>query len=177
MSRFQLIPFPGEATDGLAIHGEVAITQEGLAINYVVEGALDGLVIPGPAARPERRDNLWQATCLEFFLAREGQPGYLEGNLSPSGHWNLYAFCGYRAGMRREEKVRSLTVHCHRHDRQLRLSTTVPLPEGGEAGTLRLGIAAILMGQDGLVSHWALAHPAPKPDFHTSAAFLLGLAQ
>jgi hypothetical protein len=39
--------------------------------------------------------------------------------------------------------------------------------------TLRLGLAAVIERRDGGVSHWAIAHPSERPDFHHRAGFVL----
>lgn len=176
MTTFRLIPFPGEAVEDLAIHGEASLGPDGLAVTFRMEGPLEKLVIPPLASTPARLDNLWQTTCLELFISKEGSPDYLEANLSPAGHWNLYAFSGYRDGMRREETILSVAIRCLRTPSQLHLFSLLPLPGlANDTGRLLLGVSAILLHQDGRTSHWALAHPGPKPDFHTQKGFLLRL--
>src|SRR5258706_375631 len=68
-----------------------------LAVAYVIEGELARLRIPAP--RPPRvGERLWQHTCCEVFVAREGRAGYHEFNFAPSGEWAAYAFRHYREG-------------------------------------------------------------------------------
>jgi hypothetical protein len=51
------------------------------------------------------------------------------------------------------------------------------IPVGGlPSGTCAMGLAAVLEEQGGVVSYWALAHPAGKPDFHAAACFAAELA-
>jgi hypothetical protein len=46
------------------------------------------------------------------------------------------------------------------------------LPSGP---ALEVGVSAVLRHVDGAMTHWALAHPGPQPDFHRRDGFLLGL--
>ena len=97
---FRLIPFAGDCetsdpdglsiTDSLTITGHLSFTEGTLEVAYQLWGDLAQLSLPSPASTPERRDLLWQTTCLELFLARRGANGYWEFNLSPAGHWNVY---------------------------------------------------------------------------------------
>jgi len=53
------------------------------------------------------------------------------------------------------------------------LVAVVPLEPG--AAALRLGASAVLETRDGVLSYWALAHPAARPDFHAAGGFTLRL--
>jgi hypothetical protein len=61
-------------------------------------------------------------------------------------------------------------------DDRLALEAVIPrevllgLPGGA---MLRLGLAAVIERSDGGLSHWALAHPGERPDFHDPAGFVL----
>ena len=44
----------------------------------------------------DRRDFLWQSTCLECFIFDRDSENYVEYNFSPNGAWALYAFDSYR---------------------------------------------------------------------------------
>src|SRR5262245_35897185 len=68
---------------------------ESLQVAFALEGEIDRLRIPAP--RPPRvAERLWQHTCCEVFIARDG--GYREFNFSPSGEWAAYQFARYREG-------------------------------------------------------------------------------
>jgi hypothetical protein len=68
-----------------------------LTVSYAIEGDLGRIRIPSPRP-PQRAQRLWQHTCCEIFVAREGSPAYHEFNFSPSGEWAAYAFRRYREG-------------------------------------------------------------------------------
>jgi ABC-type uncharacterized transport system permease subunit len=42
-------------------------------------------------------------------------------------------------------------------------------------GRLALALSVVVEHEDGVLSYWALAHPAAKPDFHHRDAFVLEL--
>jgi hypothetical protein len=138
-----------------------------LRLAYELSGPLELLRIPPPQPRPQRRDGLWQHTCLEAFLAVPDQEGYWELNLAPAGHWNLYRLDGYRRNLRPEPALRALPVEVVRTPGSLELRATLPVPAPlAEAGELEVGLSAVLEHADGDLSYWALAHPAGEPDFH-----------
>ena len=66
-----------------------------LAVRFVLEGDLDQIAVPQPAA-PDRADELWKHTCFEAFVRAPGAMAYREFNLAPSGRWQAYDFTGYR---------------------------------------------------------------------------------
>ena len=97
---------------------------ERLRVAYTLEGEIDRLRVPPP--RPPRvAERLWQHTCCEIFIAREGAPGYREFNLSPSGEWAAYAFERYREGARLLDVSPEIAV---RHGAgRLELAASIPL--------------------------------------------------
>ena len=144
---FRLIPFAGDCeasdpgglsltdnlTDSLTITGHISFTEGTLEVAYQLQGDLAQLSLPSPASPPERRDLLWQTTCLELFLARRGTIGYWEFNLSPSGHWNVYRLEGYREGLTPELAYQQLPFQVEQHGQafstpQLTLTLRCPLP-------------------------------------------------
>jgi hypothetical protein len=125
---------------------------------------------------PSRRDRLWEETCLELFLAEEGAPGYLEFNLSPSGHWNAWRFDGYREGMREEPSIAALPFRVEREAGSVAVALSLdPGRLFPPARALLAGLSAVVRTLRGDVSRWALAHPAPRPDFHRRESFLARL--
>ena len=106
-------------------------------------------------------------------MADDG-PGYREFNFSPSGEWAAYAFRGYRDGDELDIELAPEIVLRQTGDR-LELDAEICkdlLPPGRR---LRLGLSAVVEDADGVLSYWALRHPARKPDFHYTDAFALQL--
>jgi hypothetical protein len=157
------------------------------AIDVVVDGTADGITtlafalagdlsaVRIPETRPSRRvDGLWRHTCFEAFVMAGEGPGYREFNFSPSGEWAVYAFRGYRDGG--EPAGESAPgIAARRTGDRLALEAAIPpecLPPGG---ALRLGLSAVVEEADGVLSYWALRHPAGPPDFHPADASALPL--
>ena len=175
---YQLSPFPREpAPEGLGIRGSAGRDGERLTLRYALSGPLQQLRIPEPGATPSRLDGLWQTTCLECFLARPGDPGYWELNLSPSGDWNLYRLDGYRQGLRPEPacpEAPRLQRRDHSGVLEFKVSVVLP-PPLAVAPALELAVTAVVATRDAAISYWALRHPCPQPDFHHRDGFVLQL--
>ncbi len=174
---FVLTPFEADPRlTTLSLSGGIARCGDRLAIRYRLQGPLHTVAIPAPAASPMRLDDLWQSTCFECFVAAAGAAPYWEFNLSPAGHWNLYRLAGYRDGLEPEPTLAVLPFRVQRHADELALELACGLPQGlAIAPALELAVTAVIQLQDGSLSHWALAHPGPGPDFHRRDGFRLRL--
>lgn len=140
-------------------------------LTYTVEDA-GRLVVPRMADR-ERADNLWQDTCFELFVRRQGGPEYFEFNFSPSRRWAAYAFKGYRDGMTPYPiDVAPLIEGSSHGDRYVLRVQLSSLPRGMTVA----GISAVLSEEGQITSYWALNHPGPRPDFHHPAGFVAPFA-
>lgn len=175
--RFSLKPFETEdAPPDLTIEGAVGRNDNFFSISYTLQGSLSKLMIPEPEEASARRDGLWEETCLEFFLATEGDERYWEFNLSPSGHWNVYRFTSYRKGMTEEPAFTSLPFGVRRESNKLTLTLELTLDEiiPGDK-PVEVAVSAVIKTKDGRISYWALTHPDPQPDFHRRGSFVIGL--
>jgi hypothetical protein len=175
--EFELLPFPGlPAPLGVRLKGEVQREGARLQVDWHLHDPGRRVSLPAPAPRPERRDELWEATCFEFFLACEGRPGYWEFNLAPTGHWNVYRFDGYRSGMTAEVALPALRFTVLYREDGCDVSLAVDLAGLGIADEdWKLGVATVLAEPGGATSYWAVAHPREEADFHAPEAFVLGL--
>jgi hypothetical protein len=179
---FALVPFgtppDGEPTDSeLRLGGAIGRVRGRLWVHYALRDPLRRLTIPALSTTPRRRDGLWQATCLELFLALPGQSGYREFNLSPSGDWNVYQLDGYRQGLRPDPAWTALPLTRREPTPaalDLQLTTTLP-PELAAAPELEAAVTAVLQLQDGSCGYWALRHPGEEADFHRRDGFALRL--
>ena len=144
-------------------------TADWLRVRWRVEGS-GKLVVP-PFAGRGRADELWRTTCFELFLRPAGGSAYSEFNLSPSERWAAYDFASYREGM--AERPASREPDC-----VMRMGSTfaifdAAIPAGlVPAGRCEANFAAVVEEEGGIVSYWALAHPAGQPDFHDPACFV-----
>lgn len=164
--RVTLTPHPTTPGPDVTLAVQMARRGDRLWLRYVVDGDVEGVEWPAPAAG--RADDLWKHTCFEVFVRTAD--GYREFNLSPSGQWAAYRFDGYRAGMAQaaetaEPPLLDAGADC------LGLETVIDLPSDANA----LGLSAVIEAADGRISYWASAHPSDKPDFHHPDSFVLDL--
>ena len=148
-----------------------------LALAYVLKGDLLRLRIP-PLQPPLRADHLWQHTCFEAFVAPEGGVEYWEFNFAPSGQWAAYQFQRYRDGISLEDDVPAPKITVRNLTDGLDLHAIVyfdRLRTFRSGVHLKLALSAVIEDQNGMLSYWALWHPAGKPDFHHRDSFVLGL--
>ena len=182
-TSFKLIPHAAGMqgfTATYSLHGQISALKTTLQITYKLEGEVAQLRIPNCSSQPLRQDLLWQATCLEFFLAAAGNSDYWEYNLSPAGHWNVYHLDSYRKGLAEEPAYKQLPFNVIRDEKQLSLSLTCALPPAlatpTAAAGLEVGVSTVLQSSSGELSYWAEAHPGSEPDFHHREGFCLKLA-
>jgi hypothetical protein len=173
--RFRLIPFPADTLPKIEITGHIERIENRLSIRYQVHGDAENILFP-EASNPARKDNLWQATCFEFFLAMPGLPEYWEFNMSPSGEWNVYHMDAYRGvGFREEPSFSHLPFEFHKEDAclldiSIDLTSIIRLEQ-----TLQIGISAVIRTKNGSETYWALRHPGEHADFHLRDGFLIGV--
>jgi hypothetical protein len=175
--NFTLHPFTIDSfPTGFQISGTVTRSRGSLLISYELRGNLTKILLPERVQSPERKNNLWQATCFEFFVASTDSSCYWEINLSPSGDWNVYAFDDCRAGMRQETAFTSLPFKIERQSASILLELAFPLdtiirPEQ----SVELAVSAVLQGSSSQFGYWALTHCGLTPDFHRRESLLLKL--
>ncbi|OLP19857.1 hypothetical protein BST81_03215 [Leptolyngbya sp. 'hensonii'] len=171
---FSLQPFPNSTLSGLTLSGSLARSADRLYLQYDLQGALAEMEITPPAAQPERRHQLWETTCFEFFLGLPRSPRYWEFNLSPAGHWNVYYFDSYRQGMQEETGVTWLSFQVQSAPNSLALALnfdlTAIVPPGKK---LEVAVTSVIQLRTGQISYWALTHSGPEADFHRRDSFTL----
>lgn len=173
MTAFSLHPFPGQDSGAVTIQGAIARKAEAMQVSFLLHGNLRNLVLPS-TTEGTRKDNLWQATCLELFWGEAGGKNYWELNLAPNGAWNVYAFTDYRTGMHREERMTEPLIKINRTAETFSLTAALRIGNlQPNHPPLRVGISAVLKHQDSRLSYWALTHPEESPNFHAPQAFLL----
>lgn len=162
------------------LEARVAFGTDGkLLLTYRLCGDIARLRIPDPQDA-ERTDCLWQHSCFEAFVGRQGDPAYREFNFSPSGQWAAYAFSDERQRDAASDPQDAPQIAVRRFADRIELEAIIDaaaLPPG--AGVLQIGLTAVVEAADavdGSHSYWALTHPAERPDFHRRAAFALELA-
>jgi len=145
-----------------------------LALDYELLAPADQLLWPAAAASPERRDQLWQSTCLELFIAQPNEPSYWEINLAPNGDWNVYRLDGYRQGLQAEPAIQRISLSSDSAADRHQLQATIELPPAlRQVAPLEANLCAVLQHANGSNSYWALCHPSSEADFHARAGFVL----
>lgn len=172
---FSLMPFSSPQLP-IMIKGSIGRLSNRFSICYSLTGALSELVIPPPADIPERKNNIWQETCFEFFLGLMDNDRYWEFNFSPSGHWNVYRFKAYREDKQEETAFTSLPFNVSSSADAFLLHLEIDLNKIIPAGEpLKAGIGAVLKHRGGNMTHWALAHIGQQADFHNRESFIIAL--
>jgi len=176
-SSFSLIPFPDSRTPAITIAGKIVRKHNFLVIQFEVMGETESILFPESAPNPTRKDELWKATCFEFFIARPEQPEYWEFNMSPSGDWNAYCMDAYRRiGFREEPSILELSFSFHKDTGCASVEGSVDLSRLFSAETaIQAGIASIIQMIDQHETYWALVHPNPQADFHLRESFKIEL--
>ena len=174
--RQLLKPHP-DSHSGPATRIDVDITQrvDSVQLSYIVAGRMDEIRIPSVTAAA-RVAELWQHTCFEAFFRASSDDEYYEFNFSPSTQWAAYRFSSYRGGMQVATEIGAPPIEVRSGPGSFVLKTVV---EFGSLWRLsrkvswRLGLSALIEDTSGHKSHWALAHPPGRPDFHHAACFAL----
>jgi len=175
--NFYLYPFSRADTPaGVKISGRITRHGNLMTLIYILSGPLHLIKIPAPALNPIRKDRIWEATCFELFFGMKTSERYWEFNFSPSGNWNVYRFNGYRRDMAKESAFANLPFSVKQIQDTLCLTMEIRLDQlFDSAAPLQAGICAVINTLDGDFFYFALTHPAPKPDFHHPAGFILEL--
>lgn len=175
--NFSLQPFPLDGSfPSVKIVGIVARNSNIFNLSYQLIGDLSKISIPTTIVKPLRKNELWQETCFEFFLANKNSPCYWEFNLSPSGDWNIYKFTNYRQGMQEETAFSSLPFYVEKRSNVLFLDLELNLnPIISIDRTVEISITAVIKTKENGISYWALTHGGTQADFHRRDDFTLKL--
>ena len=170
----QLQPFPSNnSLPNIKINTTVSRQNTKLKLKYLLQGNLQQLVLPAINNKVERKDNLWQTTCFEFFLAVFHSRHYWEFNLAPTGDWNVYYFTNYRRGMKPSKSFDSLPFIIKTNDSTYQLEIEINLQSIIAGNTfLELAVATVIEDTNHNLSYWAITHPGIQADFHRRDSFI-----
>lgn len=150
-----------------------------LLLSYILTGNVRDVRMP-PVTAPMRSDELWRHTCFEAFVRASVGSVYYEFNFAPSMQWAAYRFSSYRREMSVAMEVSAPIFKVQSRPDHYTLQATLKLDRllgvPRHAGW-RLGLSAVIEDADGGMSHWALAHPPGKPDFHHADCFVHELSR
>lgn len=154
----------------VGVAGSASLDPSGvLRLHWHLSGALQALRIPA-SADSLRQDDLWRHTCVEAFVRAPSSTGYFEFNVSPSTAWNVYAFDGYRTGMRALDLARPPVIEITRSADSLEVRAEFAV---GLIGPCDASLAAVVETDSGELSYWAVTHASERPDFHHADGFSL----
>ena len=171
----KLKPFPTEKPlPKIEIITTISRDNKQLKINYLIQGDLEQIILPPANNRPLRKDNLWQTTCFEFFLAIFNSPQYWEFNLAPTGNWNSYRFTKYRRGMAIEKVFDTLPCKIKTNNSTYEIATEIDLRQiiAGNT-TLEIAVTTVIEDINHNLSYWAITHPGTEADFHRRDGFII----
>lgn len=135
-----------------------------------LDGDSEKVTIPRllPVQERSQMHDLWRETCFEFFVSGNSQnsDSYIEFNLSPAGHWDLYFFDAYRQGMRRLPAA-ILTLNQTENLWELEIVLQDPLPWVPQY----FNTTCVIKTNSGETSYWAPFHPSAKADFHDKSVW------
>lgn len=114
---------------------------------------------------PERKQGLWEKTCLEFFSLIPEEKSYEEWNFSPSGDWNCFEFTDYRTPKTLKEKVTPAPeIISLKNEFKVKIPTFPPT---------KINLCAVVREKTGKTHYFSLFHDEKSgPDFHNSRLFL-----
>jgi hypothetical protein len=160
----------------LSINGSVEYQQGLLEVHYALQGDLTQVLFPAAVDIPGRKFALWEATCLEFFIACVGRADYWEFNLAPNGNWQVFHLNDYREGLKDEAAINYLPFVVEKNDQGLQLDLSIDLTCLFSPDTkLEMSITAVIQSSTGEYSYWAIQHGENDADFHRRADFMIKL--
>ena len=170
MEFFSLVPHPSTPSPpALDIYAVALMHGSGkVSFRYRVRGEVSRIRLP-EATKNVRTDGLWRHTCFEVFVGPKDGSSYVELNFAPSSGWAAYTFDNYRFGMKPLATLKPPTIDFGSEADLLAIDVSMQM----RLLTLdsKLGFSAVIEDVDGQVSHWSLAHPAAKADFHDASAW------
>ncbi len=160
----------------IAIDGFVEYQQGLLELHYSLRGDLTQVLFPAAVNSPERKFALWEATCLEFFVAIVGHTDYWEFNLAPNGNWQVFHLNDYREGLKDEAAINYLPFVVKQDTQELQLDLSIDLTCLFPPDTkLEMAITAVIQAATSEYSYWAVKHGGEEADFHRRADFAIKL--
>lgn len=170
---FTLVPF-GPDRPSCTISGAIDYTEPGLLdIRYQFSGELTQITWPATTNKTQRKDSLWQQTCMELFIAEQHSERYFEFNFSPNGDWQCYEFLFYRSLSSQPKNIRPPKIDKLDDREGVTYSVSLDIPSLSLTAPLQLGISAVLLQACGHLAYFSLLPQTDAPDFHLRDGFTL----
>jgi len=174
--EFTLHPFNQSNTPSppLSVKGAISLQDNKINVLFRMLGEINNIFFPKLTQRPSRKDELWNTTCCELFVAKSGQPGYWEYNLSPSHDWAIFKFSNYRTAKTDDLSITEIDINTKiDKNSEFELNTILKLPGALIGQNLEIGVSSVIQNTLGEISYYALSHPVEKPDFHDRNCFTI----
>jgi hypothetical protein len=172
---FTLVPFEPEQAI-CTISGTIEYTEPGLLVlQYQFFGELKQVVWPAATNKPQRKDELWQQTCMELFIAEPDGERYFEFNFSPSSDWQGYEFLSYRSLASQPKNIKPPKIDKLDDRTGVSYSVSLDITPLSLTTPLQLGISAVLLQACGDLAYFSLYPQTDAPDFHFRDGFKLTL--
>ena len=175
---FELQSFDTQTTEvlGIAISGHASLIHNVIQINYQILGNVGNVLFPQTSATPRRKNQLWETTCFELFIAESQNSAYWEYNLSPSKDWAVLRFTDYRENKTDDFAISNIDIVTKiDNTRHFQLNSSLPLPDNLIGHDLCVGISAVIQDNSDNIYYYALRHCNQQPDFHDRNSFSITL--
>ena len=168
---FTLIPFDPEKIN-CKISGSINTTAPGLLVlQYRFSADLTEITWPAAANKPQRKDKLWQQTCMELFIAEKNSERYFEFNFLPNGDWQCYEFLSYRSPSSQPKDIKPPIIDELDDGDDVIYAVSLDLTPLSLAALLQLGINTVLLHHNGDLAYFSLVTQTGSPDFHARDSF------
>ena len=160
----------------IEISGLITTQTDAIYIQYLVTGDISKAKFPPVLQHGQRKNNLWKSTCFELFISPDNHTEYWEYNFSPSHHWALYQFSGYRENQSDDLSITDLVITTQRtNDQQFELACKAPLPDPIKGHTIDIGVSAVIQDTEDNLYYYALIHCKETADFHNRKSFIISV--
>ena len=173
MISYSLRPFKDNVH--YTLEGNILRSFNQLWLKLNLHGELDQLFLPPMRGIPSQKDQLWESTCFELFMADHQTSRYYEFNISPTGDWNVFEFSDYRKNKTTMTDIFSPSIERSLYDSQ-NIQYSIGIPIFNEVKFFKkIGVSCVLKTLSGETHYWALDHPQQTPDFHDPRSFTINL--
>ena len=114
-----------------------------LDIQYQFSGELIQITWPAATNKAQRKDKLWQQTCMELFIAEQHSERYFEFNFSPNGDWQSYEFLSYRSLLSQPKSIKPPEIDKLDNRDGVSYSASLDLTPLSLAMPLQLGLSTV----------------------------------
>jgi hypothetical protein len=123
----------------------------------------------------ERRLNLWEKTCFEFFI-KNNHDEYFELNFAPNFAWNVFYFQKKGAPLVEFQLKHPISMDVLNSSDHFLLVVKIDKENFGtffnDINKLRFSMTSVIKDKNSKLSYWALTHKDSRPNFHHFDSFI-----